>query len=371
MLFKNVTQKEVNEEIIKFWEQKDILRPRKNYSLNRINRSFGEFKDLNEKIFDELVLLVKEEPQLVIKTTKDFFDKRETLTKLFSLVRKRKGKKDDDLTVFDRIEAISFFYETVETLKPGAYLLSQRKASFDGLNSKDSILKYFKQLGLSNNDRNNIRLIRNADSHKFSIKNNSIVTVDGDEIEIDEIEVLQKKVEHIFSWWATFFVTNMLFIPKLGLLTLMGVYLSINNNKDEWEKYSKGIELFFADIIDEQKKEKEKEERKLRNRIKRLRAKIRIFLIYKVLRKIGINKDKDFFFNNASFIMGRLEYHLQCFIKEVDDIIINIKDEGDKKSIQKLSKWLEKHRQDIAEIVNFQIDHPDKFQDRLDKWRSK
>jgi hypothetical protein len=290
---------------------------------------------------------------------------------LFTIGKKRRELKREELTVFDRIETIAYCYELTGILRLCAYVLSKRKAPFEGLESKESILKHFKQLGLSNNDRENIRLIRNAHSHKFSIIENGIVTSEGKKIEVDIITNLQERVEKIFSWWFTIFVFNLIFIPRLGLLVLMGLYISINNNKDEWDEYGKGLEIFFSDIVEENRREKEKKKSKWKYKISRLKYKIKIFLKYRVLNKVGIKTKDDFFFENATFVMTRLEHHIGRLIQDVKYVLSRVDSEEDKVVLEKLANWLEKNETEIAEVVDFQRAHPEEFQEKLMKWKSK
>ena len=130
--------------------------------LEFMSHKFSAYTVATEKVFDELLAMVNEDPQLLVDATKMFLTDRTTMTKMLDAGRRNKAIKEP--TVVDKIIFIADIYECLSMLQIPAYLLSSRRSQYGNLLSQEGILSQFKHFDLSAKDIDQLRLLRNATS---------------------------------------------------------------------------------------------------------------------------------------------------------------------------------------------------------------
>lgn len=348
----------VRDELFNFFKQDDLLRPRRARLLEFMSHKFSAYTVATEKVFDELLAMVNEDPQLLVDATKMFLTDRTTMTKMLDAGRRNKAIKEP--TVVDKIIFIADIYECLSMLQIPAYLLSSRRSQYGNLLSQEGILSQFKHFDLSAKDIDQLRLLRNATSHKYTIEDDKIVAKkDGTRISIAVIDYLHEKRNEITSWWMTFALYNLSCMPKYSILTALGVYASINDNSVEWNSYWNGIQQFFGDVIVQQKKEKEEKEKTLSTRIRKVKRRVRRIIRYKVLKPFEDKGEQSYVERNFPMIAERILYHWEYLFAEIEGLATNLTNEMDRDRILKISKTIKKNFPEYKEFLEIIVQNAD------------
>lgn len=220
----------------------------KNTPLNRLRRDefIEQFKEEDflverVKIFDELAGLTNSNPQEIVNLTRNQIKNNQSITFLITFIFNRNSKKeigeDSDGLIF-KIAAISAFWETRYLFKFPAYLLSKKR--FDIYNSKErkSILQYFKFSGLSKNDIENIRRIRNAHFHPFTFRNGVLINDRNEEVvDFEKISLIYEKIGKLCNWWLSTLIFLFYYNPHFAIIVFFSAVDEIWNNKQLYKEY--------------------------------------------------------------------------------------------------------------------------------------
>ncbi len=343
--------------IIEFLKKDELLKPRKANLLNSMSKAFSDYANQSEIAFDELEKLIEGNPQLIIDATRIFFTQRDTLTKLMDSGRRQQNVKK--YTVMDKISDIADMYECTSMLQLPAYLLSQRKAKYEKLVDPLTILSHFKKSYLTSKNKDQLRLLRNNISHKFTIENDEIITPKGERISIADIEELHQKFDQITSWWMTFTIYTLWDMPMFGFLVILGMFSTIKDKSSAWDAFIKAIKFFYGDIIDEMQQKKEEEEKTKHTKYRRLRKDFKHLVQYKILKEFHDRKTNKFLENNVSIIMERLAYHLHYFTSELGQISGKLDNVEDQERIKNFSDWINGIYSKIEEVNEIFREHPE------------
>ncbi|AFM05900.1 hypothetical protein Fleli_3582 [Bernardetia litoralis DSM 6794] len=271
------SKERVEEKILKFIERTDLLESKKEKQLSFLRKHFSDFEHSSSILIDKVDNLTQESPQTIIDIFKGVFKANNIIAPLLSTTElNEKGKV---LTPMDKISRIASFYETPTIFAFLVFLKTNNKVQIEKIYQWDSknILSHLKDLGISSEDVECIRLIRNASSHKYRIIDNSILLEDGGRVSIDKIHEIYETITMITDWWTTFIFSNIIYNPTFAFLSIYGMFVYFNDNIENHENMIEGYKSFFPTI---ERKEQEKEEAKNKRRkslaffVKKTRKKI-------------------------------------------------------------------------------------------------
>jgi len=210
---------------------------------NLDNRKDIDITKVSIKVFDEINEIIQANPQEIIKISRDFLQKNQSLTTTISFLKKLIYQYNSKINKETEVEAISVFWENSYLLKLAAYLLSERRVSIHTLNEKKKILKYFKFLGLSSREVDLIGKIRNAYNHRFSFSKDGFLTDSkGEKVaDFQQIEQIFKKIKIVITWWLTTLLQVVRNNPNFSLYAFYALRDEIEQNQEYYKEY---IETF-------------------------------------------------------------------------------------------------------------------------------
>ena len=345
---KSRTNKKVNNKfdverlIFNFLNKDNIFEPRKSEAIKYFNKCSQKQSDISSIVFDSLEKITNENPQLVIELIKETFT-GEIFTPLIALSQQK------DNGIYQKIDFISTFWEVSAYYKFPAYLISNLQVPLPSLKNKQSIFCHFHQLGFDTKMIEEIRLIRNAKNHKFTIKSDSIVYSHNEkliEISFDRILLVYNNLDDLFSWWSTFLLITVYYLPSFGILFLYAIYIKANNNVDLINDYSKGLKNVFPNIkqaINENRTET------LKEKITKIYKNIKYRIVNILYRK---NMFQEFLLQNSKYIISRLIYHSANIENHFHEIATKLAYPDDKASFEKMSYWFKNIKHKISSIDN-------------------
>lgn len=250
-----------------------------------LNEKHVSWKVQNKIVAKEFIDLVEGDPRSILKIIDNGI---EEFKHLYSL-RKFDSLNNGDLpSTGEQMEILASLYERLNALKLTAFLLCQRRESFDRINGQEKILKYFKILGFTSTDKKNFRLIRNSVSHIFEIQEDSLILEDGTTITFQEIELLYNKVQELFEYSFSLLKYSILNVPKFTLYTLIVFGNKGEKFTNEHKKIEAGFKLLYPD---DSKEESLKKENKLILFFKKIKRKISLWFSKKILfNKLNIDE---------------------------------------------------------------------------------
>ncbi|MBD3342592.1 MAG: hypothetical protein GF353_26060 [Candidatus Lokiarchaeota archaeon] len=332
--------------VLSFIGNPEILVPRKNNSLDSMKKSFNEFSSITCKVFDELCAVSDRDPQLIIDVIRDTFSSEIFTTTITNI------KKEVE-TITDKMNTIAMTWEISSFFKLPAYLLSGCRAPIRNLSEHSSIFKHLKPFGFSSNDIDNIRLIRNAKNHKFTISKGCLIFDDNGasiQIECSEIERIYDNLEKMSSWWLTFIVNGILYIPKFGILFCYTILEKMLKNKRRIKNYVDGLSDFVPESIINPKVKLSLTER-IKKQYRILKKKFRRTkhnILYK-------DHYKLFFFTHGNYIFKRLAFHLEYISNEMEKISNSLTDDNDKLNFKKISSWFKDNSEPLSNISDEEL----------------
>jgi len=349
---------EFQKKIIDFLENSNLNILQTDSSNEIVLKAFPDLNSQTKIVFNELIENINTNPQFIVDVAKEFSNNKEILTKL--IISGIKQKKYNNTSTIETIEKISNLYELTTILKYPAYLLSRQKTNYNNLNTPSSILKYFNKFGLSKNCINNLRLIRNADSHKFTINEDKIILEDNSSLNALEIENLYNNYNNIITWWITLSFTILFSLPKFSLLVTIGIYASLSNNKEDWEKFGKGFKHFFKDQLNDEDRSKHKKitfSKKVLKKSKNIYIKYKKYLIKRFRPKEKENTSKV----NASVLVNKLKIILNLLGDEISNISKMLTNDYDKKNLDKIAIWLLNPKNILHKLIDSFEHDPETF----------
>lgn len=315
-----------------------LLAARKPDLLKAMSKAFDSFSQNTETVFDELMLLVEDDPQLIADSTRFLCDNKAMLNKMIESQRNQKNARNK--TVIDKISGIADMYEAVYLLRFPAYLISKRKADFKKLEEPNAILSHFKFAGITTQFKDQLRIVRNAKSHSYEIENDCIVNNKGEKITVKEIEELHEKFELVFSWWLTFVAFSLWFYLKFAVVVVLAIYSSISKNAVSWEAFGKGITIFYSDMIEERNEAKAKEEPIKKNNILDFFKRIKIPFWKKATVPSRKHTKTPMIIENLPTIIDGLEFQLASVINDLMVLEGKLEYSEDQVNIRHFTEWL-------------------------------
>jgi len=349
------------QEIIEFIKQDDLFRPRKEKLQEFMRVKFSDYETQTDIVFNELAKLVDDDPQLLIDTTKTFFTDRTTMTKMFDAGRRQKIINNN--APADKIRFIADTYECLSILKLPVYLLSGKRAPYTTLSSPDAILAQLKRSGLLPTNGSKVRLLRNSIDHTFSVEDDNIIADDKSKIPLSVIDDLYKSLENITSWWMTFATYNFFCMPKYSILVSLGIYDSIEKDSTNWNSYVNGLKLFYADIMEQQEKEKEEKERSINYKFRKIKKRVRRIVKRNILERFTKHSRNYLFDKHIPLVLERVAYHAEYFFSEIESIVKKLTVEIDKNRLLIFSDFIKSNYLDIkavSDLINQNLDLYDK-----------
>lgn len=333
--------------ILDWLKLKNILVSRSDRLLNKMEKHFGEFREQSSDFVNELISFVKDNPQTIIDLTISFLHNRENLSKLIETSyseRKRMEKKDKSLP--DKLKSIADIYELSGVFTLAVVLLNKGKLKLTNLKSSKAVLSHLKLLGLTSKDIENIRLVRNASSHKYTFKNKQIVWK-SNSISFGVIDDLSQKLDNLLNWNSTIIIYSLIFIPEFGILTILCIVTEMSNYSGDWEEYVNGLDLFYNEILTEMRITKENSAKK---NIKR-----------KQTRPIDNKSANMFLIENISIINERIIWHLNSIANLFSQLTQSIESIEEKELSDKIGKWFTKQASSFTEVLKEIKDRPDEL----------
>lgn len=350
--FKSSHEKnEIQIQILDVLKRESLLEPRIDDHLVFLRKNFAEFEDSSELILNQLQDLVTRDPNFIREIVSSFFvENMGTFVGLYDLARDSKKNSEGP---FDKMKILAKLYEVTHLYKLAAYLFSKQNDPYGGFSveNKDKVYKYLKGLGISKQDSNNLRLIRNSVNHLPKLQEGEVLFESGEKMTIQEVDDLYLKMNTLFSWWATILGTSLYFMPKFGIIVLFTGVKEVQKNKSP-DNFTNTMSLFFPDYKVQQDKRKEKKyKRKAERRTFKYRFKNKIrTLKWKILTKyytvLGKNKfifDR-FYRDNFDEISQHLIRHSSEIADEFFRLASGSKEENVKNQYQVTGEWFAKGR---------------------------
>lgn len=332
--------------ILDLLNQEKFLTNQKDTFLQKLRNLFDDFDPSSSLFIDELILLLENEPQIIVSLTKEFLTSRELLSRIFEISNTEIDREEKKKTALpDQMKAIAERFELSGLFYLTAYLLSRRKLQPGAINSPMSVLAQLKPLGLTGTDIETLRHIRNASSHKYSFDGENIVW-NNTKIAFAKIEELNILHNKIMSWNMTLIFYAFWFIPKFGILIAATVYSHIKNNGDDWTAYMKGVSIFFKSSIQAAENENNKNKKPVESEM------VPILLP---------DDAKTFLLSNLSTISERWNFHMNSMADTVSEIHDKIADAEVKQTLQRLTIWLRQGGDIIEFIINEYNKNPLKY----------
>lgn len=319
---------------------------RKDTLIAKMEKKFGGLREQSCDFVNELILLVKNNPQAIIDFTTSFLHNRENLSKLIEAgysEKKRIGTKEKALP--DKLKSIADIYELSGVFTLAAILLNKGNLKPDNLKNSKSVLFHLKLLGLTSKDIENIRLVRNASSHKYTFENKQIVW-ENNHISFEIIDALSEKLDNLLNWNLTIIIYSIIFIPKFGILTALSMFAEMGNNNGDWEQYINSLNLFYNDILTEMRIAKENSAKNITR---------------KQTRTIRDNSEEIFLIENFVIIFERLSWHLNSIADMFSQLTKSIDSIEEKKLSDKIGKWFTKQASSLTEVLKEAKGHPNKL----------
>lgn len=236
-----------------------------------------------------------------------------------------------------------------------AYLLSERKFQINKNSGFLAVLKYFKKVGITSTDISELRLIRNAGSHKYTLDSNYIYW-DKDKIELKKIDELYLKFERVLSWDFSFFIHAIYTIPKFSILVLISAFISFTKNSADWKEYFKGLEIFYKDILAEIRNQ----ETQKRKENETVAANKNVTLQNRYKEQIETNQ---FILNNTVSIFKSIKGQTSTLRKLINEICSRLTSQEEKQILLKFEAFLDSAIMKFDYIIDLPINKPDQFKD--------
>lgn len=332
----------IEEFFLRILSKDDFFNHNREGALKKLNSQDPDYQSVNELVFNETVKLIEESPQILIDLVRDSFIDTKALTT--TLANKDVLKKKEK-NISDKMKSISIFYELSSFFRLGSYLLNGRKAPIHSLKNPQKIFKAFKEIGIDfNTDK--IRLIRNAASHKFSIRDKWLVDEGNkDIIEVNEIDKIYLKLKKVFNWYMNYIFFHSYYIPKFGLLLLHTAYHEITENRQEYNDYYKGVKLVAPDIFNKRKKKPPPKNKGLIRRLSEY-MKDKITIRGTIQIRLSKNKyhNKPIYRQNLKTVETHLERQVNICSQHLDNINVKLTNPKDNERILKTIELLNKKK---------------------------
>ncbi len=195
-----------------------------------------------------------------------------------------------------------------------------------------------------------MRQIRNAKSHKFTIRGGRLISkTDNNPIDRTEIEMLAQKLRNLFEWYFRFVLGQTVCIPKFGFLVLYTICEKIYKDVDDLSAWIKGLQVDFLpqEALDLNREERWKE------RIVRVWQKIEAKL------SSGLSPQeqvREFLSEHRDLLIQKTKEHSKDVASELRKVANQLTNAKDKENFLCLSNYLIL----FGEVVDGRRSHPSK-----------
>lgn len=338
-------------EILEFLRKDALISNRKESLKERINKLFPDYSNHTDTVIEELIVVADNNPQIIMDITKGFLENRKNISKLWesNILRKLKNVKPGDMISL-KAKAIASMYEISSMFSFMVLLLTKQKVIIKPGSDSQQILKHFRTLGLTTRDRDDLRIIRNAISHKNSFDGEYLI-FENERVAIARVDQLYYKLNDLMNWNLNLILYSLLYIPKFGILVALEIFLHLDKFNSEWQRYFDGVKSFYKTELEKLREEKAK--RKAGKKIKRKRTPEEL--------KARDEEVQKFIIGNIELIADRWRHHaisLANLLNEMDD---KISTDDERKSLIHVSNWIRSHENLFVEIRDQYKADPQKY----------
>src|SRR5438094_3285721 len=331
--------------VLRLLEQKHLWVPHKAEAINFLDEEFKKYTQPSQTAFDELASLVETDPQLIIDCFREALS-METFTTFATLVRPGEKKLRSE------IDFIAVFWEVSCLFAFPAYLLSRRRIPLQSLGETKAVLKHFGGFGIASKDIENMRRIRNAKSHKFTIRNGRLVgKTDNSPIAIDrtEIAMLSDKLGDLFQWYFRFVLGQTFCIPKFGLLLIYTICEKASRDIDDLNAY---IEELQTEFLPQGALERNRKQG-WKDRLRKVGQKIKVKIPIPLLQKDQVS---EFLLEHRGLLIEKAKDHA----KDVASELRNLSDQLTNPKDKEMFLWLSKYVIAFGEVMDALTSQPSK-----------
>ncbi len=327
-----------------YLRQADLLSPKREKALAILNHSFPTQLKANESCFNQLIIDIDSNPQIIVNLV---LDSTINLKHITTYLTNFKLLNEAPKTYLEHIKTIALFYEISGVFKLAAYLLSKGRIPEAGLNNPKAIFKSFKILGIEL-DVDKIRKIRNASSHKYHFQGKWLIDKEGNNVaQLHEIQELYRQLISIKNWWWSFLVQNILNIPKFAIASINFAYYEIHENKDTYMQGYQGLKIFAPHLFYQKTQTKPpppKPKNKWERFITKIKNKISESLTLSTTVQLQLSKNQQnapqIFNANLSEIETRFKEQLEHLRNDLKHMGDNLTKDRDKENLQRTINWL-------------------------------
>lgn len=336
-------------EILSLLNKEQILGNKKNTLLSNLDKHFSDYSDITEKVTDELIALVENNPKMIVEISKDFFTNKELLSKIFEFGAFRDLKNVlPGEQILLKTKAIASIFEMSPIFSLASHLVSERKVILKPGSEYLRILKHLQVFGVTERDRNDIRLLRNAISHKYSFDGEFMI-YDQNGISLSRIDELYLKLDRLLSWNLTFFIYSLIYVPKFGVLIVFVLFQHMDKFNKEWQEYFKGIQIFLKNEFEQVREEKER--RKMEGAQFAVKRK-------KEGKKVTGEDMMKFVFKNIDLIAERWKHHVSSVANFLKDLHDKLDSSAEKDALIKASEWIKAQQEILIQVRDHYKENP-------------
>ncbi len=328
------------DEILDFLRNGNLLANRKEKLIEQMSKHFADYSIHTDAAIEQLIIVTNDNPQLIIDITKKFLTHKEMLSKIWSMGEAKvlKNVQPGEL-ISKKAKAISSLYELAPLFSLVVHLLSKRKVLLRRDSEPKQIFKHLRGLGLTYQDSEDIRLIRNAASHVNSFDKDALI-FGNKKVLISRIDELYYKLDNMMNWNMTLIVFSLFYIPKFGILVAFEILFHMDKFNLEWQQYFEGIKQFYKTELEEL--EREKQSNPVNKKPKSPRPPEEISIIDNEIKKIILE--------NIDLIADRWSYHFTVIAKMLSEIKDKLMTANERQMFEKVSNWVILHGNLFADI---------------------
>lgn len=194
-----------------------------------------QFADQHRRVFDEITEELESDPQQFYVRARSYVRNHKEIN--FALGKMKTGAKvehkDPNVAVRPALERIAKFWEAAPALRFYAYYLTGRKAPYEKMTESRTVLKNFKNLGLSASDAILLRKLRNAAYHPANFNNGRIFTDKGEDIcKIPKVFELVQIIDDINRWVTMMTFYLVIHSPRFTLTVISLLNYEYFNKKE-------------------------------------------------------------------------------------------------------------------------------------------
>lgn len=182
-----------------------------------------KFTDQYSLVFDEITKELESNPQKFYDRARSFVRNHKEIA--FALRKMHLGTakihEDPAVAVLPAQQRVAKFYEAAPALRFYAFYLTGKKTPYTKLKESRTVLKCFKPFGLTSDDVDIIRKLRNAEYHAGYSSDGYVTSDTGEQICTHEkVLSLVDKIDEINRWVTMMTIYLLIHNPRFTLITL-------------------------------------------------------------------------------------------------------------------------------------------------------